>query len=80
MRIKNRIATMQPDYLLKIVRRPKGWQPRQLHDIPPASEVLSVDHVASYQEARDDLLRCNRLSLEERLDRWAILESSGGDL
>ena len=80
MKIKNRITNARNDYLFKIVRRPEGWQPETVEDIPPAGEVLSVDYVASFEEARDDLLRCNSLSLEKNLDKWAVVQSAGGEL
>ena len=80
MKIKNRIANAKPDYLFKIVRRPEGWQGETLEDVPPDGEVLSVDYVASFAEARDDLLRCNGLSLEKNLDQWALVQSAGGEL
>ena len=80
MKIKNRITTARTDYLFKIVRRPQGWQPGTVDDIPPGGEVLSVDYVASFDEARDDMLRCNGLSLEKNLDKWAVVQSAAGEL
>ena len=80
MRIKNRISGTQADYLFMIVRRPPGWQPESPIDIPPRGEVLSVDYVASFEEARDDLIRCNQLALMKNLDKWAVVQSGGGEL
>ena len=75
----NRLACAQPDYLLLIVRHPEGWRPHRLDDVPPVSTVLSVSHVAGYDEARDDLLRCNRLATQRRLKQWAIIHAPGAD-
>ena len=80
MKTNNRIFRVQADYLLIIVQRPAGWKPKRLDDIPPAGEVLSVAHVASFAEARDDVLRCNRIAMRENLPRWAVVQSAGGEL
>jgi hypothetical protein len=42
------------------------------------SQVLSTAPVASLDEALDDLLRCNRLSLAHRLDTWAVIHAPAG--
>ena len=66
MSIKNRISQTQPDYLFLIVRKPKGWKPRNYFDVPPSGTIVSRVLVASYPEAHDDLVRCNRLSCKIR--------------
>jgi hypothetical protein len=76
----NRLFQAQPDFLLLIVRKPDGWTPRDLFDIPPICNILSVTPVASYQEAHEDLLRCNRLAEREGLEEWAVLQSLGSQL
>jgi hypothetical protein len=81
MKITNRIARQQPDYLFMIVQRPPGWSPKSLRDVPPFREALSIDYVASGDEAIDDVVRCNRFALEHGLNRWAVIESgAGGEL
>ena len=71
----NRMTEGQPDYVFLIVRKPEGWRPRNYFDIPPRGEVVSKTYVASYDEAHDDLQRCNRLSLHHGLDTWAVVQS-----
>ena len=80
MKTKHRIALLQADYLFMIVRRPTGWEPSKPDDTPPEGAVLSVDYVASYDEAREDMLRCNQLAMRQGLDKWAVVQSPGGDL
>ena len=80
MKLTNRLSIQRADYLFKLVRRPIGWIPTQVTDVPPHAELLSVCHVASYEEAMDDLLRSNHLSIDHDLDQWAIVESTAGDL
>jgi hypothetical protein len=75
----NRLAHSQPDYLLLIVRQPEGWRPRRHDDVPPISHVLSVSQVASYEEAQDDLLRCNQLASRHHLKQWAIIHAPNSD-
>jgi hypothetical protein len=79
MNVKNRIAGAQADYLFMIMQRPRGWRPTQPEEIPPGGKVLSVDHVASLDEALDDLIRCNKLALKHDLKRWAVIQSGGGE-
>jgi hypothetical protein len=74
MAAKNRISQLQPDYIFLIVRKPKGWKPRNYFDVPPSGTVVSRISVASYAEAHDDLVRCNRLSLHKSLDMWAVIQ------
>jgi hypothetical protein len=42
------------------------------------SQVISISQVASFEEAHDDLLRCNTLSLTRGLDRWAVIHTPDG--
>lgn len=74
----NRLGRQQPDYLFAIVRRPPGWVPAHYADTPPVSQVIAISQVASFEEAHDDLLRCNTLSLTRGLDRWAVIHTPDG--
>lgn len=65
-----------PDYYLLIVRKPKGWRPKNYFEVPPSGEIVSKQVVASYSEAHDDLARCNRLALAHSLDVWAVIQSA----
>lgn len=76
----NRIYQTQPDYLLVLVRKPPNWQPAGIDDFPPVAEPLSMEYVASYEEAYDDLERCNTLSIERGLDTWAVIQCPEGGL
>ncbi len=78
--IKNRMIRTQPDYIFLIVRKPDGWTPTSVDDVPMDQEIVSHQYVASYAEAYDDLLRCNRLSLKRNLDQWAVIQAPGGTL
>lgn len=80
MKTQNRIFRNQPDYLFSIVRRPPGWVPASIDDAPAGAEVLSTELVASFDEAHDDLVRCNKLALRQDLDKWAVIQSAGGNL
>jgi hypothetical protein len=80
MAIRNRIIHFQPDYILAIVRRPSGWHPPRIDAVPPGQEIVSKDYVASYEEAYDDLVRSNHLSLERGLDTWAMIQSPEASL
>ena len=80
MKTTNRIAVPQADYLFMIVRHPPDWKPSAPDDVPPAGKVLSVDHVASYAEAQEDMIRCNRLALRQKLEKWAVVQSGAGSL
>ncbi len=74
--IENRLKTSRPDFVFTIVRRPESWRPRNYFDKPPYGRVVSKSLVASYEEAHDDLVRCNRLSLHHSLDTWAVIQSA----
>ena len=77
---KNRITQGQPDYVFLLVRKPEGWRPRNYYDVPVTAEVLSKTFVASYEEAHDDLERCNRLALRRSLDVWAVVQAVEAEL
>lgn len=79
-RVKNRLTKNQADYILTICRRPSGWQPESIDDVPPDAEVLTMAYVASYEEARDDVVRCNQYALREALDRWAVIVHPGAEI
>ena len=75
------IEHFRPDYYLVLVKKPDGWRPKNHFEVPVYGHVISRDVVASYPEAHDDLVRCNRLSLQQGLDTWAVIEeaSCGAD-
>lgn len=73
---RNRLTQTQPDYLLMIVHRPRDWCPTHLADAPIGAEPISTALVASFEEAHDDLVRCNRLAIKHRLNQWAVIEST----
>jgi len=78
--LKNRIAHSQTDYLFLIIRKPRGWQPSSIADVPSGGEVLSEHFVASYAEAHEDLVRCNELAMSRDLHRWAVIQAPCGGL
>ena len=65
-----RFCILQPDYLLSIVRRPPDWHPAKLDSVPPKPEVLKSYRVASFAEALDDVLRCNRHAVDYSLESF----------
>lgn len=73
---ENRLTSTKPDFVFTIIRKPEGWRPRNYFDKPPYGRVLSKSLVASYEEAHDDLVRCNRLALHQALDTWAVIQSA----
>ena len=77
--VTDRLGLPQVDSILAIVR-PKDWKPTSVESRPSSYELLSQDLVASYEEACDDLLRCNQLALRKGLDQWAVIFHPGGDL
>ena len=79
-RSKNRLSHPHADYLFTIVRRPNDWRPAALDAVPPDLQILSQVPVASFQEACDDLIRCNKLALSRQLDKWAIIVHPGSDI
>lgn len=76
----NRILRPQPDYILAVVRKPAGWQPRRIDDVPPGGEVMSSAYVASYEEALGDVKRCNEFALSRNLNEWAVILCTAADL
>ena len=78
--IKNRLPQLQADYIFAIVRTPLDWSPEGIDDLPPAGHLISREYVASFQEAYEDLVRCNQLAMQRGLREWAIIHSPGGDL
>ena len=78
--LKNRIVHSQADYIFLIIRKPNGWQPSRVDQVPPGGEVLAEHYVASYAEAQDDLLRCNKLAMDRDLDQWGVILAPSGGL
>ena len=76
----NRLMQNQPDYIFAMIRTPPDWTPGGVDDVPPGGEVLTVDHVASFEEAHDDLVRSNKLAMERKLNKWAVIQSPGGEI
>lgn len=70
------IEKFRPDYYLFLIKKPDGWRPKNHFEVPPHGEVISRFVVASYSEAHDDLVRCNRISLQQGLDTWAVIEEA----
>lgn len=64
------------DFYLVLVKKPDGWRPKNHFEVPIYGQVISRSVVASYAEAYDDLVRCNRLSLQQGLDTWAVIEEA----
>ena len=77
---KNRLSGPHADYIFAIVRSRAGWKPKSLRDVPPKSEILSQQPVASFEEASDDLVRCNQLAIRKKLNMWAIILHPGSDI
>merc|ERR1712023_223812 len=77
--LQNRLHITQ-DFILTIVRLPVSWRPYALYDVPVSGEILSRTPVASYEEAHDDLLRCNRHALKTGSRVWAVIERAGSPL
>ena len=73
---EDKLTSIKPDFVFTIIRKPEGWRPRNYFDKPPYGRVLSKSLVASYEEAHDDLVRCNRLALHRFLDTWAVIQSA----
>lgn len=78
--VKNRLTSCHADFVLAIVRRPTGWTPEFVNDVPPGDEVLRTDYVASYDEAFDDLVRVNLHALDKDLPQWAVIHHTGSDI
>lgn len=78
--VKNRLQHLHADYLFAIVQPPLGWNPSSLDEVPAGAKVLSQEPVASYEEAFDDLVRCNKLAVKQRLEQWAVVFHPGSDI
>lgn len=59
--------------MLLIVETPGDWQPQTIFDVPRVSVPVSKSVVASFDEAYDDLVRCNSYALKNNLDQWAVI-------
>jgi hypothetical protein len=79
MSSNNRFPLNRPDHILTLVEKPMGWKPRNYFEKPRQAVILSRQPVASYEEAHDDLVRCNRLALRHSLSQWAIIETAGAE-
>ena len=71
----NRI-NFQPDFIFSIVRVSAEWKPSDIYDVPPAGELLTQTTVASFDEAHEDLVRCNRLALKYNWQEWAVIQTA----
>ena len=67
---------VQPDFIFSIVRVPRSWKPEAVYDVPPRGKIVSQTPVASFDEAQDDLLRCNQLAMKNGLREWAVIQSA----
>jgi hypothetical protein len=65
-----------PDYIFSVVQVPKDWKPAAVYDVPPVGKIISQMPVASFDEAHDDLVRCNRLAMKHGLHRWAVVQTA----
>jgi hypothetical protein len=73
----NRNSSYQSDFIFSIVRAPTGWKRENVFDVPPSGKVVSRMPVASFDEAYDDLIRCNQLAIQNGLREWAMIETAG---
>ena len=71
----NRI-NYQTDFILSIVRVSENWKPNDVYDVPSSGELLSQTPVASFDEAHDDLVRCNALALKYSWNEWAVIQTA----
>jgi len=72
-----RRSNYQPDFIFSIVRVPKNWKPKNVFDVPPNAKVVSRMPVASFDEAHEDLIRCNQIAIRHGLCAWALIETAG---
>ncbi len=70
----------QPDFLFMVLKVPHDWRPNEICDIPPEFEVISSDPVASFDEACDDLVRCNVIAKEYDLAQWAVIQTARAEI
>ena len=73
----NKDPNEQPDVIFSIVRMPRRWIPEHVFDAPPDGKILSRMPVASFDEAHDDLLRCNKIAIQFGLRQWAMIQTAG---
>ena len=73
----NNRRNVQPDFIFSIVRVPRSWKPEAVYDVPPSGKIISQMPVASFDEAHDDLVRCNGIALRRGLREWAMIETAG---
>ena len=64
------------DYIFTIVKINGDWRPENVYDLPRTGKIVSQTRVASFEEAHEDLLRCNQTALDFKLDEWAIIQTS----
>jgi len=76
MRSRKTSIQYRPDHFLVIIRKPSSWLPKNYFEVPPRGEIVSRQVVASYSEAHDDLVRCNRIAMAHSLDVWAVIETA----
>ena len=76
----NRISNHQSDLIFLVVRVPRNWQPRNVFDIPMRGEIVSSMPVGSFEEAKEDLIRCNRFAIESVLRQWAVIQCAGEEV
>jgi hypothetical protein len=79
-RITNQMIQPHADYILAIVRRPPGWHPESLDSVPLNGDVLVEHLVASFAEAKEDMVRCNQIALRCNIDKWAVVKHPGSDI
>ncbi len=70
-------SNYQPDFIFSIVRVRKNWRPENVSDIPPAGKVASRTPVASFDEAHDNLIRCNQVAIRHGLRPQVKIETAG---
>jgi hypothetical protein len=58
-------------YDVVLVRRPKGWEPTDTHEVPPRCEVIGVELFGVEEIVAEDLL-CE-INSSHWLDEWAIM-------
>lgn len=73
----NRRSNYQPDFIFSIVRVPNNWRPENVFDVPPSGKIVYEMPVASFDEAHDDLIRCNQIAIRNGMREWAIIETAG---
>lgn len=72
-----RRPNFQSDFMFSVVRVPNNWRPESIFDVTSPSRVVSRMPVASFEEAHDDLIRCNRIAISLGLRDWAMIETAG---